>query len=58
MRVFPDLAAPHLDQAVRGEAMAADVGDVFDVALSATRLQVYVAVFGHPVEALLPDCGG
>jgi catechol 2,3-dioxygenase-like lactoylglutathione lyase family enzyme len=35
--------------------MAADLGDVHDVALRATRLQVDVAVFGHPVAALLSD---
>jgi hypothetical protein len=51
-------ATPHLDQTVRGERVATDLGDVHDVALRAARLQVDIAVLGHPVAALLPDCRG
>ena len=36
MRVGPGFASPHLDQAVRREIVAADVGEILDVALCAT----------------------
>ena len=37
------------------EGVAADLGDVHDVALGAAGSQIRVAMFGHPVAALLPD---